>query len=145
MQRGFARRNRLTLTATKGVRLKGAKLWQVTSGIGRANYPVRVLCQGAVVAVSNDSFDRQRSIENVGRILEKRKRRCRSWIGIVLRANSKVGFSFEFGSDFPILIRQHSFRMIRLQACPGEAVQRDSMTAGFGSKSGPDFCYGPPG
>jgi hypothetical protein len=28
-----------------------------------------------------------------------------------------------------MLISQHSFLMVRLQACPGEVVQRDSMTA----------------
>jgi hypothetical protein len=61
------------------------------------------------MAVNNHSFDRWGSIKSVGWILEKRRRRCRSWIGIVLRANSKVGFSFEFGNDFPILIRQTFF------------------------------------
>ena len=43
--------------------------------------------------------------------------------------DGEVGVCFEFGNDFPIVIPQHSFRMVRLQACPGEAVQRYSMTA----------------
>jgi hypothetical protein len=37
---------------------------------GRTDCPVRLLCQGAVMAVSNRFFERQRSIESVGRIVE---------------------------------------------------------------------------
>jgi hypothetical protein len=47
----------------------------------------------------------------------------------VLCVDGEVGVRFKFGNDFPIVISQHSFRMVRLQACPGEAVQRHSMTA----------------
>jgi hypothetical protein len=48
---------------------------------------------------------------------------------LVLSVDGEVGVRFKFGNDLPILIPQHSFRMVRLQARPGEAVQRHSMTA----------------
>jgi hypothetical protein len=50
-----------------------------------------------------------------------------SLVGI--RVDGEVGFCFEFGNDFPIMIPQRSFRMVRLQAFPGDALQRHSMTA----------------
>ena len=46
-----------------------------------------------------------------------------------LCVDGEVGVCFEFRNDFPIVIPQHSFRMVRLQACPGKAVQRYGMTA----------------
>jgi hypothetical protein len=47
----------------------------------------------------------------------------------VLCVDGEVGVCFGFGNDFPIVIPQHSFRMVRLEACPGEAVQRYGVTA----------------
>jgi hypothetical protein len=43
--------------------------------------------------------------------------------------DGEVGVRFGFRDDFSIVIPQHSFRMVRLLACPGEAVQRYSVTA----------------
>lgn len=71
---------------------------------------------------TDHSLGRWGSIKSVGLSVEKEDGVAEAGLGPVLSVNSKVGFSFEFCNDFPILIPQHSFRMIRLQACPGEAL-----------------------
>jgi hypothetical protein len=70
----------------------------------------------------------QGSIESVGRIVVDHDGVAVS-IEAGLSLDGEVGVCFGFRNDFPIVIPQHSFRMVRLQACPGEAVQGYCMTA----------------
>jgi hypothetical protein len=65
----------------------------------------------------------------VGRLVEDEDGVARVGLEPVLCADGEVGVRFEFSYDFPILIPQHSFQMVRLQACPGEAFCGDSVGA----------------
>ena len=76
----------------------------------------------------SDQINRQGTIESVGRIVVDQNGVAES-MEPILCVDGEVGVCFDFRNDFPIVIPQHSFRMVRLQACPGEAVQRYSMTA----------------
>jgi hypothetical protein len=43
--------------------------------------------------------------------------------------DGEAGVCFGFRNHFPMVIPQHSFRVVRLQTHPGEAGQRSSITA----------------
>jgi len=65
----------------------------------------------------------------VGRLVEDEDGVARVGLEPVLCADGEVGVRFEFSYDFPILIPQHSVRIVRLQACSGEAFCGDSVGA----------------
>jgi hypothetical protein len=103
---------------------------------------VGLVCQGAVTwAGQQPFFDRWAQSKALGGFL---RTTCQSWVGPVLSADGEVGFSVEFGNDFPMLISEHSYRMVRLQACPGEAEQRDSMIAKGVAQAGCEATQSPP-